>query len=643
MTNRKVAVVTIDSSDLLDFLQQHAEVTILRPEEASSVDLGPYEAIALLGGVSDKPMLLPAASRNAVEAQIKAGKRVFAEYVSSIGHVYTAQPESTRFERLAVCPGGVIEGLAEGVLIDAQSNMRIKPYAVSYNHEMPILQFVKVHAHDRVRMAPELLREIGDRALWFDRPGNLLLCSFRLANFARARFAPKEEAGKLVAYIAGWLLGKKADPSMIEFVYTTGCADPELPFLDRVLQSASRALCWFERSGVLYDEGVSGALEGPGTEVYPDGTQRMSAVHRVDCIGEISLPYLLDYLASGSRKSLRVADNLQKHIFDQYQCKETDVPWHGMIRWTEEAWGVCYQDDVARAIIPQLLKCLYMNTREHLDDIVAALRFLIRTTGTDGTRVFRTVNAKLDDEMMERLRTSPGNLPSAHYNAYYYAALLLAYKLTGIGEFRDTAVGGLTTLMSAYPDTKREQSQTQECCRLVLPLGWLYWVTGDKHHKKWLYQVVDDLQSFRHSSGGYLEWDEGYRAAMRHTAGTGESSLLASNGDPVVDLLYSNNWLPAAFIQCYFVTGDSMFKQLWEDSAAFLMSAQIVSSDPLIDGAWARAYDAKKREVFGSPADVGWGPWAIESGWTVAEIAAGLMMGLLEERLLPYYRSTAKE
>jgi hypothetical protein len=46
--------------------------------------------------------------------------------------------------------------------------------------------------------------------------------------------------------------------------------------------------------------------------------------------------------------------------------------------------------------------------------------------------------------------------------------------------------------------------------------------------------------------------------------------------------------------------------------------------------------------VFGSPADIGWGPWSIESGWTVAEIASGLLMGLPEEKLLPFYRTMDK-
>ncbi|WP_274365305.1 hypothetical protein [Paenibacillus thermotolerans] len=67
------------------------------------------------------------------------------------------------------------------------------------------------------------------------------------------------------------------------------------------------------------------------------------------------------------------------------------------------------------------------------------------------------------------------------------------------------------------------------------------------------------------------------------------------------------------------------------------MSAQIMSGNKAIDGAWARAFDVELREVFGSPADRGWGPWAIESGLTVAEITSGLLMGLLKDRLLPAY------
>ena len=49
-------------------------------------------------------------------------------------------------------------------------------------------------------------------------------------------------------------------------------------------------------------------------------------------------------------------------------------------------------------------------------------------------------------------------------------------------------------------------------CRLVLPLAILYGVTGEEKHREWLYRVTDDLQKVRHPSGGYREWDTGYKA-----------------------------------------------------------------------------------------------------------------------------------
>lgn len=191
--------------------------------------------------------------------------------------------------------------------------------------------------------------------------------------------------------------------------------------------------------------------------------------------------------------------------------------------------------------------------------------------------------------------------------------------------------------MKAYPGTVREQSETQELCRLLLPLSWLYHATGREGDKQLLYTVVNDLEKLRHSSGAYLEWDSDYSAACSKQEG-GECSLLSRNGDPVADLLYSNNWVPLGLMQAYFVTGDETFFTLFRAHADFLIHSQIHSADPRIDGAWARGFDVNLMEVYGLPNDVGWGPWAIESGWTVAEIAAGLYSGLLKEQLKGFYQ-----
>ena len=194
----------------------------------------------------------------------------------------------------------------------------------------------------------------------------------------------------------------------------------------------------------------------------------------------------------------------------------------------------------------------------------------------------------------------------------------------------------MESIMSVYPDTVREHSQTQELCRLIMPSAFLYWVTGEEGHKDFLYTVVEDLQAYRHDSGAYVEWDEGYKATMSRNE-DGECSLLTKNGDPVVDMLYSVNWLPMAFMQAYFITEDNYFKNLWQDIAKFMISVQLRSDDKKLDGGWTRAMDVELMEVFASPYDIGWGPWSIESGWTVAEIVSGLMSGLLSDELVSFY------
>ena len=113
--------------------------------------------------------------------------------------------------------------------------------------------------------------------------------------------------------------------------------------------------------------------------------------------------------------------------------------------------------------------------------------------------------------------------------------------------------------------------------------------------------------------------------------------MLAANGDPVADMLYSMNWLPFALIQAYFITHDDMFLILWRRVCTFLASIQLHSRDRLIDGAWPRAFDVEQQEVYGVPNDVGWSPWSIECGWTMGQTPIGFYCGLLRDRLLAFY------
>ncbi|HET6485197.1 MAG TPA: hypothetical protein VFH83_02185 [Spirochaetia bacterium] len=655
MRRPSVCVITLGASDLRTLLERSGlSVTVVDPGRRASKrrDLSRFDALAILGGTTEQPLLLDPQLRSSVEAGIRAGARVFCEYCESIGGVYTAPPVPTRFERIVVASEEPrIDGLRRGDLLEDQCNTRIAPYEFVTRYGPPLLQYTRALGHDRVESGVSATADaatvdaaaadaaglpISERALWFHHPANLLICVFRLCNFVRARFSPTARWRSLVAFVLEWLCGQPVPVDILEPRYHVLAFDPAVPLETQVSLSAQRAVRWFGKAGLLVDGGRGGVMEGLGTEISADGHQQLRTIVRNDCTGETALAFFLHSMLTGRRESARIARRLIDWCFDRMQVKDPG-PLQGMMRWTPAAWQVCYADDNARVIIPQLLMNLYGGGRTHQEECVEALRFLVRTTGTDGLRVMRTEGDLLDAQTVRDLSSGPGALPSAHYNAYYLGALLLAAKLTGIEEFRRIGELGLGSIMAVYPNTRRELSETEELCRLILPLALLYWVTRKPEHRDWLYRVTEDLQRFRHPSGAYLEWDTGHAAALSRNVG-GEASLLMNNGDPVVDLLYSVNWLPMGFMQACLVTGDERFRTLWQDAARFLVSCQIRSKDPLLDGAWTRAFDVELGEVFGSPGDVGWGPWAIESGWTVAEIAAGLSAGLLEPRLRRFYR-----
>lgn len=622
----KLAIVTYRHSDISSLWGSLPGVVAEyhRPDEVTDCTLAGCDAVALLGGTGSRPLVLPACARAELERCITGGVRVFAEFTGSIDDIYTpAEAESTRFSRLVV--NGEIAGLNRGDLLEDQCNSHAKAY-FSKKKQPPLLYYKKlVPSHDSVSVDENDFSSLDSWALWLERP-NLMICTFKLCDFVRARFSPLPRWESLIRMISEWLTGM--EPLHFARGYTL-TSDDGRPFETRLRECFDAGIRWYFESGMLIEDGKGGIREGLMTEILPDGAQNVADTVRADCTGEASMAFLADYLVNGTGRSLEISKRLEDFCYDRLQI--SGGMYDGMLRWSEVAWNVCYQDDNARVIIPSLLRIIYTGDRSRLPDCCRALDFLVRTTGTDGLRVARTDNLFLDDAETERLRTAPGGFPSAHYNAFYGAALVMCGRLASREDFIQVGVRCLESIMAVYPETVREHSETQELCRLILPLAWLYSVTGKDEHKAYLYRVTDDLSRLHHACGAYLEWDTGYKAACSRKE-NGECSLLAENGDPVVDLLYSVNWLPLGFWQAYLVTGDERFRQLWRGIAEFMMSAQLHSDNRMINGAWARGFDADKHEVYGIPNDVGWGPWAIESGWTVSEILAGLGFGLLDEK-----------
>ncbi|MFR5863731.1 MAG: hypothetical protein ACI3ZE_03500 [Candidatus Woodwardiibium sp.] len=664
---KKILIITparVRESDLIETIRRvGCEVTLTPKTALPALDASGYDAVVISGGTESEPMTFTPAEREAADRLSRSGVRVFAEFCQYLGAVNCPNVESTRYARPVsrFRYGEIIEG----DILDEQCNTRVVHFYASESR-IPLLSYrANPEGFYTLKNYADAEFPVSADALWTEHD-TLLFCTFRLADFAKACFAPRKKWFSLIGFILLWLTGEKHDLSFLDAFYaqnaysTTPCEGTDV----ELARAAERAMDWHEKGGFLLppdENGCRAVLEGVGAAVLPDGTH--SALHNYTTVstGETALAYYLQSLYTGDDNSRRISDELlasgRRHIADA--ADETD----GWGRSGDNAWwNVCYQDDDARGLLfPRLLRALYGEALPDADAVRRNLDFLLRTTGTDGLRVART--ELVDDKKLlvqtfeiepdasragkwrwgggrtlpiAELRAQAGGSPSAHYNGYYLAALLLAYKVLGDERYRDTAVRGLETIMAHFPNTAREHSETQELCRLILPLSYLYWVTGEEKHRTWLYAVTRSLLEKQHSSGAFIEWDTGYNACCAG-AKDGESSVLAANGDPVADMLYSMNWLPFSLMQAYFITHDDMFLILWRRVCGFLASIQLCSRDKRIDGAWPRAFDVEQGEVYGVPNDVGWSPWSVECGWTMGQIPIGLYCGLLRDRLLAFY------
>ena len=129
----------------------------------------------------------------------------------------------------------------------------------------------------------------------------------------------------------------------------------------------------------------------------------------------------------------------------------------------------------------------------------------------------------------------------------------------------------------------------------------------------------DDQEEETSSTGGPPASNEAY--------GTGEATLLQTNGDPATDLLYQLNFAFLGLHEAAAATGDPFYREAEDKVAKFLCRIQIRSeAHPELDGGWFRAFDFKRWEYWASNTDVGWGAWCIEGGWSQSWITAVLAL-----------------
>jgi hypothetical protein len=403
-------------------------------------------------------------------------------------------------------------------------------------------------------------------------------------------------------------------------------------------------------------DGSLGVLEGFDAKIFHDGTQPVRWWHRADCNGEIAGALAVAGLALNHsvylNSSARIGDWLFfKSMMTQGNRIDPNHPAFGLIGWNDspeycgpgsmDGYAVYYGDDNARTMFGMMLAAAALKTDRYDQRLLSGLLGNFRISGQFGFLPDRIDEGPLTQSGWQVHFRNKNIRYSPHYQANLWACYLWAYRHTGYQPFLDRARTAIGMTIAAYPDdwiwTNGIQ---QERAKMLLPLAWLVRVEDSPEHRGWLKKMTEELLSGQDSSGAIGEQiGEAGKGGCppppsNEAYGTAETPLIQTNEDAACDLLYTTNFAFLGLHEAAAATGDPFYQEAEDQLARFLCRIQIRSENhPELDGGWFRAFEFRRWEYWASNADVGWGAWCIESGWTQSWITAVLAMRQLRTSL----------
>ena len=469
----------------------------------------------------------------------------------------------------------------------------------------------------------------------------LLLATTKLSQFVTGRYSPTESWRAVWQKILSWLSGeqKQYELSWQPSVDVTASKEATLP--NNFKKTAfDKAINWFSQNVVFGFGGIKGAIEGFGSEIDCKGRQLPRPWPRSDCNAETAMVFALDWILNKNPQSHKTAADIMDYVWSEKTFLQTDPnsPTYGLVNWFERG-PIFYGDDNARVILSSLISTRLLKNGKWDEHILRCLLANLRTTGVYGFRRSRILQKEFYEhgnnwtffKNEEHIHFSP------HYQAYLWAAYLIAYEITEYKEFLALPLKAIKATMEIYPKLKWTNGITQELARLLLPLAFLVRIDNGKQHCSWLCKIVSDLLEHLQTCGAIHEQlgdpkDGQYPPPQSNDDyGKHEAALIQKNSDPCCDLLYTINYAFLGLHEAAAVTDNEQIKEAENKIAEFLCRIQLQSSTHnYLDGAWMRAFDYNLWEYYGSSADSGWGPWCAESGWTNSWIAAVLAMKTMQ-------------
>lgn len=385
-------------------------------------------------------------------------------------------------------------------------------------------------------------------------------------------------------------------------------------------------------------DGSYGVLEGHLSRIQTDGSQTYRYWIRADCNAEVA--YALSMAGDTTAGQRQIASNLLNYLFKTSNLRsgnknDPHSPSYGLVGWSTNLTypEIYYGDDNARVILGALGASARMGKGDWDRYIAECILANFRTAGKNGFRGGKLSDAGIIKAGLPAIQENQLINPHPHYESWIWATYLWLYDKTGYRPLLDKAKKAISITMEAYPNWKWTNGIQQERARMILPLAWLIRVEDTPQHRQWLDLIAGKLLENLDESGAIREElgasGKGSYGATKTNADYGkhEAPLIAENGDPVADMLYTTNFGFFALNEAAAVTGDMKYKNTVNKIADFLVKIQVKSTgDPALDGAWFRAFDYKRWDYWASNADQGWGAWGTLTGWTQSWIVTTLAL-----------------
>lgn len=540
--------------------------------------------------------------------------------------------------------------------------------------ESPLIVTARVAGFNRAIYG---LPEKSDPLLFQLSDSPVLVSTTSLSNFISGRYAPQQAWGLLWKEILEYLLPEKEINALLwdPEVRTTYEKDEQLP-PDYQRRSIEKGIEWYANAKMLIadsfadslqnlinrgterikwsediplGDGSRGSLECVFSEIDENGSQPLGIIVRGDCVSETAMAYALSGAVLNNHESKRIAENLLDfYLFDSSamdaEYGDPHHPAYGLIPWgiSNHNWyKASYGDDNARFFLASIITSAVLQNEKWDDMLLRSLLALLRTTGEHGFRGSRIDLNQIEEYGWEYYQKRDIVNLSPHFEAYLWACFIWAYHQTGDELFLDKAEKGINIMMENYPHRLIwTNGLAQEKARMLLPLSWLLQVRNTTKNRAMLQRVVNDILLLQDESGaireelGSIEMGRYPPPQTNEAYGKHEASLIAQNGDPVSDLLYTTNFAFLGLHEASYALNDPSVQKAADSLAEFLCRIQVKSSNhPELDGGWMRAFDFERFEHWGSNADAGWGAWAIESGWTQGWITSILSLRELKKSI----------